>query len=148
MRNQSSKSFKVKLCSRTEVSPITRCCGSPIVSRDRVLSRHLDDAGVEELAFRSTGSAATVNSAFGAIGGLAMMRSRQFGAIAIMLRPILALPCDGDGSFDSEKPAFDRHRLHSRVLLIGGISGLHSIAGIFIEYVSRQWSRMGDVVRR
>jgi AAHS family 4-hydroxybenzoate transporter-like MFS transporter len=89
----------------------------------------------EALGFsRSTAAlAATVNSAFGAIGGLTLMRfTDRFGAIAITAMPLLAIPLLlVTGFVDFGETGFLIATAFITLFLIGGHFGLHSIAGIF-----------------
>jgi AAHS family 4-hydroxybenzoate transporter-like MFS transporter len=89
----------------------------------------------EALGFsRSTAAlAATVNSAFGAIGGLTLMRfTDKFGAIAITVMPLLAIPLLlVTGFVDFGETGFLVASAFITLFLIGGHFGLHSIAGIF-----------------
>jgi AAHS family 4-hydroxybenzoate transporter-like MFS transporter len=89
----------------------------------------------EALGFsRSTAAlAATVNSAFGAIGGLMLMRfTDRFGAIAITAMPLLAIPLLlVTGFVDFGETGFLIATAFVTLFLIGGHFGLHSIAGIF-----------------
>ena len=89
----------------------------------------------EALGFsRSTAAfAATVNSAFGALGGLSLMRfTDRFGAIAITVMPLLAIPLLLVAAFaDLGSDGFLVASAFITLFLIGGHFGLHSIAGIF-----------------
>jgi MFS transporter, AAHS family, 4-hydroxybenzoate transporter len=89
----------------------------------------------EALGFsRSTAAlAATVNSVFGAIGGLMLMRfTDKFGAIAITVMPLLAIPLLlVTGFVDFGETGFLIATAFITLFLIGGHFGLHSIAGIF-----------------
>jgi MFS transporter, AAHS family, 4-hydroxybenzoate transporter len=89
----------------------------------------------EQLGFsRSTAAlAATVNSAFGALGGLSLMRfTDRFGAIAITVMPLLAIPLLLVTAFsDLGSDGFLVATAFITLFLIGGHFGLHSIAGIF-----------------
>jgi len=89
----------------------------------------------EALGFsRSTAAfAATVNSAFGALGGLSLMRfTDRFGAIAITVMPLLAIPLLLVAAFaDLGSDGFLVATAFITLFLIGGHFGLHSIAGIF-----------------
>jgi MFS transporter, AAHS family, 4-hydroxybenzoate transporter len=89
----------------------------------------------EQLGFsRSTAAlAATVNSAFGALGGLSLMRfTDKFGAIAITVMPLLAIPLLLVAAFaDLGSDGFLVATAFITLFLIGGHFGLHSIAGIF-----------------
>jgi AAHS family 4-hydroxybenzoate transporter-like MFS transporter len=89
----------------------------------------------EQLGFsRSTAAlAATVNSAFGALGGLSLMRfTDRFGAIAITIMPLLAIPLLLVTAFaDLGSDGFLVATAFITLFLIGGHFGLHSIAGIF-----------------
>ena len=89
----------------------------------------------EALGFsRSTAAfAATVNSAFGALGGLSLMRfTDRFGAIAITVMPLLAIPLLLAAAFaDLGSDGFLVATAFITLFLIGGHFGLHSIAGIF-----------------
>ena len=77
--------------------------------------------------------AATVNSAFGALGGLSLMRfTDRFGAIAITVMPLLAIPLLLVAAFaDLGSDGFLVASAFITLFLIGGHFGLHSIAGIF-----------------
>jgi MFS transporter, AAHS family, 4-hydroxybenzoate transporter len=77
--------------------------------------------------------AATVNSAFGALGGLSLMRfTDRFGAIAITVMPLLAIPLLLVAAFaDLGSDGFLVATAFITLFLIGGHFGLHSIAGIF-----------------
>jgi len=77
--------------------------------------------------------AATVNSAFGALGGLSLMRfTDRFGAIAITVMPLLAIPLLLLAAFaDLGSDGFLVASAFITLFLIGGHFGLHSIAGIF-----------------
>jgi MFS transporter, AAHS family, 4-hydroxybenzoate transporter len=89
----------------------------------------------ESLGFsRATAAwAATVNSAFGALGGLSLMRfTDKFGAIAITVMPLLAIPLLLATAFaDLGSDGFRVATAFITLFLIGGHFGLHSIAGIF-----------------
>jgi AAHS family 4-hydroxybenzoate transporter-like MFS transporter len=89
----------------------------------------------ESLGFpRQTAAlAATVNSAFGALGGLSLMRfTDKFGAIAITVMPLLAIPLLLVAAFaDLGSDGFLVATAFITLFLIGGHFGLHSIAGIF-----------------
>ncbi|HWX62631.1 MFS transporter [Bradyrhizobium sp.] len=89
----------------------------------------------EALGFsRSTAAfAATVNSAFGALGGLSLMRfTDRFGAIAITVMPLLAIPLLLAAAFaDLGSDGFLVATAFITLFLIGGHFGLYSIAGIF-----------------
>jgi MFS transporter, AAHS family, 4-hydroxybenzoate transporter len=89
----------------------------------------------EALGFsRSTAAfAATVNSTFGALGGLSLMRfTDRFGAIAITVMPLLAVPLLLVVAFaDLGSDGFLVASAFITLFLIGGHFGLHSIAGIF-----------------
>jgi AAHS family 4-hydroxybenzoate transporter-like MFS transporter len=135
--DQSSKSFKVKLLFKDELSTITPLLWIAYIfsSMTAFFLATWTPLVFEALGFsRSTAAlAATVNSAFGAIGGLTLMRfTDRFGAIAITVMPLLAIPLLlVTGFVDFGETGFLVATAFITLFLIGGHFGLHSIAGIF-----------------
>jgi MFS transporter, AAHS family, 4-hydroxybenzoate transporter len=135
--DQSSKSFKVKLLFKDELSVITPLLWVAYIfsSMTAFFLATWTPLVFEALGFsRSTAAlAATVNSAFGAIGGLMLMRfTDKFGAIAITVMPLLAIPLLlVTGFVDFGQTGFLVATAFITLFLIGGHFGLHSIAGIF-----------------
>jgi AAHS family 4-hydroxybenzoate transporter-like MFS transporter len=135
--DQSSKSFKVSLLFKDELSTITPLLWVAYIfsSMTAFFLATWTPLVFEALGFsRSTAAlAATVNSAFGAIGGLTLMRfTDRFGAIAITVMPLLAIPLLlVTGFVDFGETGFLIATAFITLFLIGGHFGLHSIAGIF-----------------
>jgi MFS transporter, AAHS family, 4-hydroxybenzoate transporter len=135
--DQGNKSFKVKLLFKDELSTITPLLWIAYIfsSMTAFFLATWTPLVFEALGFsRSTAAlAATVNSAFGAIGGLMLMRfTDKFGAIAITVMPLLAIPLLlVTGFVDLGETGFLIATAFITLFLIGGHFGLHSIAGIF-----------------
>lgn len=135
--DQSSKSFKVRLLFKDELSMITPLLWIAYIfsSMTAFFLATWTPLVFEALGFSrsSAALAATVNSAFGAIGGLTLMRfTDKFGAIAITVMPLLAIPLLlVTGFVDFGETGFLIATAFITLFLIGGHFGLHSIAGIF-----------------
>jgi AAHS family 4-hydroxybenzoate transporter-like MFS transporter len=133
----SDKTFKVKALFKDELRTITPLLWIAYIfsSMTAFFLATWTPLVFEALGFsRSTAAlAATVNSAFGAIGGLTLMRfTDRFGAIAITVMPLLAIPLLlVTGFVDFGGTAFLVASAFITLFLIGGHFGLHSIAGIF-----------------
>ena len=133
----SGKTFKVKLLFKDELRTITPLLWIAYIfsSMTAFFLATWTPLVFEALGFsRSTAAlAATVNSAFGAIGGLTLMRfTDRFGAIAITVMPLLAVPLLlVTGFVDFGETGFLVASAFITLFLIGGHFGLHSIAGIF-----------------
>jgi AAHS family 4-hydroxybenzoate transporter-like MFS transporter len=134
---QGNSSFKVSLLFKDELRTITPLLWTAYIfsSMTAFFLATWTPLVFEALGFsRSTAAlAATVNSAFGAIGGLALMRfTDKFGAIAITVMPLLAIPLLlVTGFVDLGQNGFLVATAFITLFLIGGHFGLHSIAGIF-----------------
>jgi AAHS family 4-hydroxybenzoate transporter-like MFS transporter len=135
--DQSSKSFKVRLLFKDELRTITPLLWIAYIfsSMTAFFLATWTPLVFEALGYsRSTAAwAATVNSAFGALGGLALMRfTDKFGAIAITVMPLLAIPLLlVTGFVDLGETGFLAATAFITLFVIGGHFGLHSIAGIF-----------------
>jgi MFS transporter, AAHS family, 4-hydroxybenzoate transporter len=134
---QSSGSFKVKSLFKDELSAITPLLWLAYIfsSMTAFFLATRSPLVFEALGFsRSTAAlSATINSVFGAIGGLMLMRfTDKFGAIAITVMPLLAIPLLlVTGFVDFGETGFLIATAFITLFLIGGHFGLHSIAGIF-----------------
>ena len=132
-----SKSFNVKLLFENELRVITPLLWIAYIfsSMTAFFLATWTPLVFEALGFsRSTAAfAATVNSVFGALGGLSLMRfTDRFGAIAITVMPLLAIPLLLVAAFaDLGSEGFLVATAFITLFLIGGHFGLHSIAGIF-----------------
>jgi len=137
------KTFKVKALFKDELATITPLLWIAYIfsSMTAFFLATWTPLVFEALGFsRSTAAlAATVNSAFGAIGGLTLMRfTDRFGAIAITVMPLLAIPLLlVTGFSDFGGTSFLVASAFITLFLIGGHFGLHSIAGIFYPSVFR-----------
>jgi AAHS family 4-hydroxybenzoate transporter-like MFS transporter len=132
-----SKSFSAKLLFERELRVITPLLWIAYIfsSMTAFFLATWTPLVFEALGFsRQTAAlAATVNSAFGALGGLSLMRfTDRFGAIAITVMPLLAIPLLLVAAFaDLGSDGFLAASAFITLFLIGGHFGLHSIAGIF-----------------
>jgi MFS transporter, AAHS family, 4-hydroxybenzoate transporter len=132
-----SRSFSVRLLFENELRAITPLLWIAYIfsSMTAFFLATWTPLVFEQLGFsRSTAAlAATVNSAFGALGGLSLMRfTDKFGAIAITVMPLMAIPLLLVAAFaDLGSDGFLVATAFITLFLIGGHFGLHSIAGIF-----------------